>query len=100
MAKSSKYQAPNTVEYEVNTIVRFDMDIRADTCCADKNWRLLSKTGQLFDIKVFHNSYQSIANVPVGRTSTAVLHDDGTVYILIRNESLLFGKSMDHSLIN
>ena len=55
------------------------MDSRADTCCAGRNWRLLSTTGQLCDLKVFHNLYEIITNVPVGRYATAVVHDDGTV---------------------
>ena len=51
-------------------------------------------------MKGFYNSYKDITNVPVGRSVKAVLHDYGTVYILILNEALIFGKSMDHSLIN
>ena len=51
-------------------------------------------------MKLFHNSYKAIANVPVDRAATAVVHDDGNVYILMFNGALLFGNSMDHSLIN
>ena len=51
-------------------------------------------------MKVFHNSYESITNVPVGRSATSVVNYDGTLYILILNEALLFGKYMDHSIIN
>ena len=55
------------------------MDIRADNFCAVKNWRLLLMTGQMRDVKGFHNSYESITNVTVGRSATAVVHDYGTV---------------------
>ena len=76
------------------------MDSRADTCCSSKNWRLLSTTGQLCDVKVFHNLYEAIANVPLGRSATAVIHNDGTVYILIFNEDLFLERSIYYSLIN
>ena len=76
------------------------MDIRADTCCAVKNWRLSSTTGQLFDVKLFYNSYEKITNVPVGGSATSVVHDGVTMYILIFNEELFFGESIDHSLVN
>ena len=85
VAKSSKKQAPHASDHEVNTIGRCDMEIRADTCCACKNCRLLSTTGQLCDVKVFHHSYESINNVSVGGAAIAVVYDDETVYILILN---------------
>ena len=76
------------------------MDSREDTCCSGNNWRILSTAGQLCGVKGFHYSYEAITNVPVARTATEVVHDDGNVYIIIINETLFFGKSMDHSLIN
>ena len=100
VAKVSRQQAPDAAIHEVNTIGSREMDSRADTYCDGKNWRLLSTRGQLCDVKVFHNSYEAITNVPVGRSVTAVVHGDGTVYILILNETLSFGKPMDPSLIN
>ena len=100
MAKSAKHQAPDAADHELNTIRKYEMGIKADTCCDDKNWRLLSTICQLRDIKVFSDSYEAITNVKVGIAATAVLNDDGTIYIFIRNETLFFGKSMDHSFIN
>ena len=100
MENAAKHQETDAADHEVNYIGRCDMDSRVETCCAGKNWRLLSTIGQLCDVKVFHNSYEEITNVPVGRAATPVVHDEGTVYILILNESLLFGNLMDHSLIN
>ena len=99
-AKASKHQAPHAADNKVNIIGMCDIYIKIDTCCSGKNWRLLSTTGQLCDIKVFHNSYKAITNVPVGLYATSVVYDDGTVYIIILNEALFFGNYMDHSLIN
>ena len=50
-------------------------------------------------MKLFHNSYKEITNVPVDRAATSVVHDDGNVYILMFNGALFFGNSMDHSII-
>ena len=47
------------------------MDSREDTCYAGKNYRMLSNTGQLCDVKRFHNSCEAITNVQVGRAATA-----------------------------
>ena len=55
------------------------MDIRSETCCGGKNWRLFSTTGQLCGVKLFHFLYEEITNIPVVRAKTAVVHDDVTV---------------------
>ena len=100
VVKAAKHQAPDEAYHKVNAIERCKMDSMADTYGAVKNWRLLSTTGQRCDVKVFHNSYEAITNVPVGRSATELVHDGGTVYILIFNEALFFGESMEYSLIN
>ena len=100
LSKVAEHLAPDAAYHKIYIIGRDDTESRADNCCNEKNWRMLSTTDQLCDIKVFHKSYEGTTNVPVGRAVTAVVHDDGTVYILILNEALLFGKSTDHSLIN
>ena len=55
VAKADKHQADDSVDHKVNNIGRYEMEIRAEICCDGKNWRLLSTTGQLCDVKVFHN---------------------------------------------
>ena len=66
VAKAAKHESPDSVNHEVNAIGRFKTDSRVDTCCAGKNWRLLSITGQLCDVKGFNNSFESNTTVPVG----------------------------------
>ena len=68
------------------------MDRRPDTCYDGKKWRLLSTTGQLCYVKRSHNSYEAINNVQVGISATSIVNDNITVYIVILNEDLLFGK--------
>ena len=96
LVEAAKHQATDAEDHKVNIIGRCDMYSRSYTCCVGKNWRLLLTTVQLCDVKGFRNSYEAITNVPVGKTSTAVLHDDVAVYIFIINEDLFFGKYMDH----
>ena len=51
VAKASRHQAPDAADQEVNSIGSCNMESRADTCFAGNNWRLLSTTGQLCDVK-------------------------------------------------
>ena len=91
VAKAAKHQSPDSEDHEANTIGMCDMESRADTCCVGNKWSLLSTIGQLCIVKTFHNSYEAVTNVPVGRAATSVLHDYGNVYIFILNEALFFG---------
>ena len=79
---------------------RNELDTRADTICVGKNWRLLSTTGQCCNVHGFHAAFDSIKDVPVSRSATAVVDKHGDTYILIVNKALYFGPDMDHSLIN
>ena len=57
-------------------------------------------TSQCCEDTGFHNDFEPIKDVPVARVATAYTGSDGITYILIINEALYFGPSMDHSLIN
>lgn len=67
------------------TMAKCELDTRADTICAGKNFRALSLTGQTCDVSGFHQSFESLNDIPVA---------------LIINEALYFGPQMDHSLVN
>ena len=82
------------------TAAQNELDTRADTICCGLNWKLLSTTGQQCNVNGFHESFDSIPDVPVATAATAYTTSDGTTYILIVNEALYFGSSLDHSLIN
>ena len=86
-------------DHEVNTFAKCELDTRADTICAGINFRALAYTGQSCDVKGFHDSFDSLKNIPVAQVATAIQRD-GLTFILIINEALYFGSSMDHSLIN
>ena len=79
---------------------RNELDTRADTICAGVNFRMISTSGQCCDVKGFHEEFESIKDVPVARVATKIITPQGETLILIVNEALYFGPSMDHSLIN
>jgi hypothetical protein len=80
---------------------RCELDTRADTICAGHNFRPISHTGMTCEVSGFHKSFDSLSNVPVAQVATAYVHPDtNETFILIVNEALYFGSTMDHSLIN
>ena len=77
-----------------------ELDTRADTICAGINFRMLYSTGQVCDVRGFHDDFDSIKDVPVATVATGYRNEHGQVYILIIHEALYFGPGLDHSLIN
>lgn len=78
-----------------------ELDTRADTICAGRNFKCLRLTGMVCQVHGFHQSFRAIPDVPVATVATA--WDDpmtGITYILIINQALYFGAQLDHSLIN
>ena len=77
------------------------MDSHADTIVTGKNCCILSYTGKICDVAPFNESYDSLKNVPVVSAATTwQCNDDGQVYILVFNEALWMGDSMEHTLVN
>ena len=95
--RTTELQGTNPVD---GTAALNELDTRADTICCGINWKLLNTTGQQCSVSGFHDSFDSIPDVPVATAATAYTTKDGTTYILIVNEALYFGGSLDHSLIN
>jgi hypothetical protein len=78
-----------------------ELDTRADTCCLGANFRFISDTGQVCNVSGFHDSFDSIKDIPVARGATKwICPDSGHTFILFINQGLWFGSSLDHSLIN
>jgi hypothetical protein len=79
---------------------RNELDTRADTICAGKNFIKLFDTGQVCDVKGFHDDFESIKDVPIATVATGYRDENGLVFILVIHEALFFGTQMDNSLIN
>ncbi len=87
-------------DHEVHKSARCELDTRANTICARTNCRLLTLSGQTCIVSGFHQSFGSIKDVPMAQVATAITMENGKTVVLVINEALYFGNSMDHSLIN
>ena len=84
-----------------NTFATNEMDSNADTCCAGRNFVVLSLTRRTADVYPYNSSYEPLLNVPIASAATA--YDDpqsGRTYILVIHECLYYGTKLGHSLIN
>ena len=87
-------------DHVIKTDGRCELNIRADTICAGRNVHTLSTTGGVYNVKGFHDDFDAIKDIPITRVATVYQDEHGAIYIIIINEALYFGSSMDHSLIN
>ena len=100
MKRSRPDHAIGKADHAENEQARNELDMRADTICAGKNFRLLSTMGITCDVRGFHDNFELIRDVPMAQVATAFRDEHGATNILIINEALYFGPEMDHSLIN
>jgi len=86
---------------QVGKEARCELDTRADTTCAGVNCRPLYFTGQNCEAYGFHSDLTPISDMPIATVATAWSNPlSGESFILIINEVLYFGSSLDHSLVN
>ena len=80
---------------------RMELDSHADTIVLGANTIILSHTGQSCEVLPYSDTYDSITDVPVvtGATLWTSPHD-GDEFILIFNEALWMGDTLQHTLIN
>ena len=80
---------------------RCELDSHADTIVAGSNCVILGYTGRVCDVSPYREDYESVKDVPIVQAATAwYSQHTGQTYILVFNEVLWMGDSMDHSLIN
>ena len=77
-----------------------EIDNHADTTCFGKNFRVTSFTSEVCSVSPFLSEYDSVTDVPICNTATAVDLESGETIILEFGQGLWFGDRMDHSLIN
>mmetsp|Transcript_38822 Transcript_38822/g.82849 ORF Transcript_38822/g.82849 Transcript_38822/m.82849 type:complete len:728 (-) Transcript_38822:475-2658(-) len=97
---AKRIRQANISQPYVKQIARCELDTRADTTCCGKNFLPLVFTGQTCDVNGFHGDLETISDVPVATCATVWQHHSGRRFLLIFHETLYFGDSMDHSLIN
>ena len=78
-----------------------ELDSHADTTVAGSNCTVLHYTGKECDVSPFRDDFEPIKNVPIVTAATAWQSpSSGQTYILVFNEALWMGDTMDSSLIN
>ena len=101
MAAATVSDTETTLELtKPNTTARMESDSHADTCIAGSNMLLLADTGLECQVHGFHDDLAPIKGVPIVTAVTA--YDDdvtGETYMLIFNQALWFGPTMETSLI-
>ena len=80
---------------------RIELDSHVDTIVLGANCVILSHTGQSCEVMPYSDTYDTITDVPVvtGATLWTSPHD-GDEYILIFNEALWMGNTLQHTLVN
>ena len=96
-AASKAKRRPTTLPTEG----RMELDSNTDTIVLGTNCVILSHTGQSCEVMPYSDTYDAITDVPVvtGATLWTSLHD-GDEFILIFNEALWMGNTLQHTLVN
>ena len=78
------------------------MDSHADTIVAGANCTILNYTGKVCDVLPYRDDYTPVSNVPIIKAATGAWQSPHTseTYILVFNEALWMGDSMESTLIN
>ena len=91
----------NSQRKNVITYGKCELDSHADTIVAGSNCVILNYTGKVCDVSPYRDDYAPVHNVPIVKAATAWQSPHtGQTYILIFNEALWMGDTMEHSLIN
>ena len=89
-------------DHEDNKPGACELYTRADTICAGQNFCLIALTGMTYEVHGFHESFNTVPNnVLMAQVATAFINPTThEICILIINEALYFGSTMNHPLIN
>ena len=80
---------------------RIELDSHADTILLGANCVVLSHMGQTCEVMPYSDTYKAITDVPVVTGATLwISPHDGDEYILIFNEALWMGDTLQHTLVN
>ena len=78
-----------------------EFDSHADTIVAGSNCVILNYTGKVCDVSPYRDDYSPVTNIPIVKAATAWQSPHtGRTYILVFNEALWMGDTLDHSLLN
>ena len=93
--RSKPSSAIKTYEAEPGFDSKKELDTRAYTIFEGANWRLLSVLGHFCDVYGFRDNFECIKDVTISRVSIGICDEHGRVRILIVNQALYLGASLD-----
>ena len=95
---SAKRSTPKSANI---TYAKCELDSHADTTVAGSNCVVLHYTGKECDVTPYRDDYQLVSNIPIVTAATAWQSPStGQIYILVFNEALWMGDSMETTLVN
>ena len=78
-----------------------DLNSHADTIVCGSNCIVMHLRGKEYDVAPHTDAYETIKAVPIVWAATAYHNPEtGETIILILNEAICMGESMDHTLVN
>ena len=78
-----------------------ELDSNAETIVYGSNWFFMHFMGKECDVAPYTDAYKTIKAVPIVHTSTSYDNSEtGDTTILILNEAICMGETMDHTLGN
>ena len=96
ISSTAKSQPTTSIVY-----AKCELDSHADTTVAGSNCVVLHYTGKECDVTPYRDDYQPVTNIPIVTAATAWQSPStGQIYILVFNEALWMGESMESTLIN
>ena len=77
------------------------MDSHADTTVCGANCTILSYTDKVCEVTPYTDAYDPIKDVPIVKAATAFTNTEtGETSILVFNEAIWMGSTMNHTLVN
>ena len=88
-------------ESPAGTLGANELDSNADTCCLGCNFVIMNYTNRQADVYAYDSKHAPVTNIPIVSGATAWTNPNTReTILLIFHESLFFGSSLDHSLLN
>ena len=77
-----------------------EMESHADTIVCSSNCVTMNFTGKEYDVAPYTDAYETINAVPIVHAATSYGNPEtGETTILILNEAIWMGETMDHTLV-
>ena len=102
-SSTRRISSASTTSHTKQKIVygKCESDNHADTTAAGANCVIMEYTGKVCDVSPYTDDYEAVKNVPIVHAATAWQSPvTGQTYILVFNEVLWMGDSMDNTLFN